>query len=43
MPEARFDVQDAAEAVLHMAHLPLKTNGPFLMLMASTMPFAGRG
>jgi NAD(P)-dependent dehydrogenase (short-subunit alcohol dehydrogenase family) len=41
--EPRMDVQHVADAVLFMAKLPLDANVPFLTLMATTMPFAGRG
>jgi hypothetical protein len=32
-----------ADAVLHMAQLPLETNVQFLTIMATKMPFVGRG
>ena len=41
--EARMDVNHAAEAVLSMARLPLETNILFLTIMATKMPFVGRG
>jgi NAD(P)-dependent dehydrogenase (short-subunit alcohol dehydrogenase family) len=41
--EPRMDVQHVAEAVLYMARLPLSANVQFLTLMATTMPFVGRG
>lgn len=42
-PEARMDVNHAADAVLSMARLPLDTNVLFLTIMATKMPFVGRG
>jgi NAD(P)-dependent dehydrogenase (short-subunit alcohol dehydrogenase family) len=42
-PEPRMDVRHVAHAVLYMANLPLDTNVPFMTVMASKMPFAGRG
>ena len=42
-PEPRMDVQHVADAVLFMARLPLDANVPFLTVMATKMPFAGRG
>ena len=41
--EPRFDVGHVVEAVLYMAALPLDVNVPALTVMASRMPFAGRG
>ncbi|WGV16621.1 SDR family oxidoreductase [Fuscovulum ytuae] len=41
--EPVMDVSHVAEAVLHMANLPLSTNIPFLTIMARDMPFVGRG
>jgi hypothetical protein len=43
MPEPRIDVRHVAEAVLYMANLPLDANVPFMILMATEMPFLGRG
>jgi len=43
MPEARMDVRHVADAVLYMANLPLDANVQFMTLMATTMPFIGRG
>ena len=43
MIEPRMDVTHVGEAVLHMANLPLETNVLFMTIMASKMPFAGRG
>jgi NAD(P)-dependent dehydrogenase (short-subunit alcohol dehydrogenase family) len=42
-PEATFDVQHVAEAVLYMAGLPLSANVLNMTVMATTMPFVGRG
>jgi NAD(P)-dependent dehydrogenase (short-subunit alcohol dehydrogenase family) len=42
-PEAMMDVKHVGEAVLHMASLPLDTNVQFLTIMATKMPFVGRG
>jgi NAD(P)-dependent dehydrogenase (short-subunit alcohol dehydrogenase family) len=36
-------VQDAANSVLHMADLPLSANVQFMTVMATKMPFVGRG
>jgi NAD(P)-dependent dehydrogenase (short-subunit alcohol dehydrogenase family) len=41
--EAVMDVQHVAHAVLHMAELPLDTNVLFMTVMATKMPFVGRG
>jgi NAD(P)-dependent dehydrogenase (short-subunit alcohol dehydrogenase family) len=41
--EARMNVRHVAEAVLYMANLPLDANVQFLTLMATKMPFVGRG
>ncbi len=42
-PEPTFDVQHVAEAVAYMARLPLDTNVQFMTIMATKMPFIGRG
>lgn len=42
-PEATMDVQHVADAVLHMASLPLDANVLFMTVMARDMPFVGRG
>jgi NAD(P)-dependent dehydrogenase (short-subunit alcohol dehydrogenase family) len=42
-PEPRMDVEHAAQAVLSMAKLPLETNVLFMTIMATAMPFVGRG
>jgi NAD(P)-dependent dehydrogenase (short-subunit alcohol dehydrogenase family) len=41
--EPTMDVQHVANAVLHMASLPLEANVQFLTVMATNMPFVGRG
>ncbi|MFY9849892.1 MAG: SDR family oxidoreductase [Trebonia sp.] len=43
LPEPTFDPRHAAEAVRYMAELPLDTNVQFMTIMATTMPFIGRG
>ena len=42
-PNPVMDVGDAARMVLHMAELPLETNVQFATIMATTMPYIGRG
>lgn len=42
-PDPTMAVEDAAKAVLHMAELPLDTNVLFMTIMATQMPFVGRG
>lgn len=42
-PEPVMDTKLVAEAVYHMAMLPLDTNVPFMTIMANKMPFIGRG
>src|SRR5882762_7275638 len=41
--EARMDVRHVADAVLYMAQLPLDANVQFMTVMATQMPFIGRG
>ncbi len=43
MVEPRLDVRHVAEAVLYMAGLPLDANVQFMTVMATKMPFIGRG
>ena len=43
MVEPRMDVGHVAEAVLFMANLPLESNVQFITIMATKMPFVGRG
>ncbi len=38
-----MDVAHAADAVLHMAGLPAEANVQFMTIMATTMPYIGRG
>ncbi|MFC5833410.1 SDR family oxidoreductase [Nonomuraea insulae] len=42
-PEPTIDVREVAEAIVFMAGLPLEANVPFMTVMATGMPFAGRG
>ena len=41
--EPTIDPQNVADAVAFMASLPLSTNVPFITVMATKMPFSGRG
>jgi len=41
--EPVMDVQHVADAVLHMASLPLDANVQFMTIMATAMPYIGRG
>jgi len=41
--EPTIDVQHIGDAVVHMAKLPLEANILFINVMATTMPFVGRG
>ena len=41
--EPTFDVRHVSEAVLYMASLPLDTNVQFMTVMATNMPYIGRG
>ena len=41
--EAMMDASEVADAVVHMAALPLSTNVQFMTIMATKMPFVGRG
>ena len=41
--EAVMDVSEVADAVVHMASLPLDANVLFMTVMATKMPFVGRG
>lgn len=43
MPEPTMDAQHVADAVLYMAGLPLEANVQFMTVMATKMPFVGRG
>ena len=42
-PEPRIDVDHVANAVVYMANLPLDANVLFMTVMATKMPFVGRG
>jgi NAD(P)-dependent dehydrogenase (short-subunit alcohol dehydrogenase family) len=42
-PEPMMDVELVARAVVHMASMPLEANVQFLTVMATKMPFVGRG
>ena len=42
-PEARMDVAHVANAIVQMANLPLDTNILNMTIMATAMPFVGRG
>ncbi len=42
-PEPTFDVKYVADAVLYMAGLPLEANVMFMTVMATKMPYIGRG
>jgi NAD(P)-dependent dehydrogenase (short-subunit alcohol dehydrogenase family) len=42
-PEPRMDVRHVADAVVYIAGLPLEANVQFMTLMATAMPFIGRG
>jgi NAD(P)-dependent dehydrogenase (short-subunit alcohol dehydrogenase family) len=41
--EPMMDVKHVADAVLYMASLPLEANVPRMTVMATRMPYAGRG
>ena len=41
--EPTFDVEHVARAVVYMASLPLDANVEFMTIMATKMPFVGRG
>src|SRR6059036_402576 len=43
MIEPTMDVENVANAVLCMAHMPLDANVLFMTVMANKMPFVGRG
>ncbi|MBO9431968.1 SDR family oxidoreductase [Sulfitobacter sp. R18_1] len=43
MSEPRMDVNDVAETLSYMAKLSLDSNAMFVTVMATKMPFAGRG
>ena len=41
--EPTMNVQHVADAVVQIANLPLESNVQFMTIMASHMPFIGRG
>jgi NAD(P)-dependent dehydrogenase (short-subunit alcohol dehydrogenase family) len=43
MPEPTMDAANVADMVLHMAELPLSANVQFMTVMATKMPYIGRG
>jgi NAD(P)-dependent dehydrogenase (short-subunit alcohol dehydrogenase family) len=43
MVEPRMDLKHVSDAVLYMANLPLEANVQFMTVMATKMPFIGRG
>ena len=43
MIEPRMELRHVSEAVLYMASLPLGANVQFMTVMATKMPFIGRG
>jgi NAD(P)-dependent dehydrogenase (short-subunit alcohol dehydrogenase family) len=43
IPEPRMDAEHVGNAVLYMASLPLDANVLFMTVMATKMPFVGRG
>lgn len=42
-PEPYLDVKHVADAVLYMANLPVEANVQFMTVMATKMPYIGRG
>ena len=42
-PEPTFDVKHVVDAVLYLAGLPADVNVPFMTVMATGMPYIGRG
>ena len=43
MPEPRIDVAHVVDGLIYMAGLPLEANVQFMTVMATTMPYIGRG
>ncbi len=43
VPEPTMNVEHVAQAILHMASLPLDANVQFMTIMATKMPYIGRG
>ena len=42
-PEPLMDVSHVADALVYMAGLPLSANVQFITVMATKMPYIGRG
>jgi len=42
-PEDRLDLKHVVDAVLYMANLPLEANAQYMTVMATKMPYVGRG
>jgi hypothetical protein len=42
-PEPTMDVANVAKTVIYMASLPLEANAQFVTVMATKMPYVGRG
>ena len=43
MAEPTMNVEDVSQAVVYMAGLPLSANVQFMTVMATKMPYIGRG
>ena len=43
VPEPLMDVENVGRAIVYMASLPLDANVQFMTVMATKMPFVGRG
>ena len=43
MVEPRMDLKHVADAIVYMANLPLEANVQFMTVMATKMPYVGRG
>ena len=43
IPEPLMDLSSVARSILHMASLPLEANVQFMTVMATSMPYIGRG
>ena len=43
VPEPRFNVSHVGESILQISNLPLDTNIQFMTIMATKMPYVGRG
>ena len=41
--EPTFDVEHVADTIVSMSNLPLDTNVQFITIMATDMPYIGRG